>query len=154
MFKIALFEPEIPQNTGNIARLCAGTDTELILIGKLGFSLSDKYLRRAGLDYWKHVSINHLESFEEFEKVYPAEKFFYALMTKFAEKTYKEIPLENTILLFGNESNGLPENIRKKYFDKTYKIPMNKKIRSHNLSNSAAIVLYDLISRNNFTGLE
>ncbi|MCX8085165.1 MAG: tRNA (cytidine(34)-2'-O)-methyltransferase [Calditerrivibrio sp.] len=152
--KIALFEPEIPQNTGNIARLCAGTDVELILIGKLGFSLSNKYLKRAGLDYWEHVRIKKIDSFNEFASLYDEKEFEYAFLSKFGTKIYPEIPeSDKIILIFGNESAGLPDHIRSTYRDKLYKIPMSDKIRSHNLSNSVAIVLYDMLRRNNFKGL-
>ncbi|MEF3254862.1 MAG: tRNA (cytidine(34)-2'-O)-methyltransferase, partial [Deferribacterales bacterium] len=147
MFKIALYEPEIPQNTGNIARLCAGTNTELILIGKLGFSLSNKYLKRAGLDYWEHVILKHINNFYEFEETYPKTSFNYAFLTKFSNRYYTEIPTENTILIFGNETSGLPEELRKRFITDCYRIPINNNIRSLNLANSAAIVLYDLLRK-------
>lgn len=154
MFKIALYEPEIPQNTGNIARLCAGTNTELILIGKLGFSLSNKYLKRAGLDYWEHVILKHINNFTEFEETYPKTSFNYAFLTKFSDRYYTEIPTENTILIFGNETSGLPEELRKRFITDCYRIPINNNIRSLNLANSAAIVLYDLLRKIDFKGLE
>ncbi len=154
MIKVALFEPEIPQNTGNIARLCAGTDVELILVGKLGFSLSDKHLKRAGLDYWDHVKIKRVEKIEDFFKQCPEDIFEYAFISKFGEKFYTDIPINRELIsIFGNESYGLPDDIRERYRDKLYRIPMNDKIRSQNLSNSVAIVLYDLLRRNNFKGL-
>jgi len=152
--KVALFEPEIPQNTGNIARLCAGTDVELILIGKLGFSLSDKYLKRAGLDYWEYVTLHKVDTLEQFFSQFPDNIYEYAFLSKFGEKYYTEIPLsDNIITIFGNESSGLPEMIRDRFMDRSYRIPMNDKIRSQNLSNSVAIVLYDILRRNNFGGL-
>ena len=156
MVKIVLVEPEIPQNTGNIARLCAGTDTELILIKPLGFSLSDKYLKRAGLDYWEHVKLKIISSFDDFlEKFENVTDNFYFL-SKFGKKFYTEINAENNtdiFLIFGNETSGLNEKIHEKFKEKFYKIPMNNKIRSQNLSNSAAIVLYDILRKNNFSDL-
>ena len=156
MVKIVLVEPEIPQNTGNIARLCAGTDTELILIKPLGFSLSDKYLKRAGLDYWEHVKLKIISSFDDFlEKFENVTDNFYFL-SKFGKKFYTEINAENNtdiFLIFGNETSGLNEKIHEKFKEKFYKIPMNNKIRSQNLSNSAAIVLYDILRKNNFPDL-
>jgi tRNA (cytidine/uridine-2'-O-)-methyltransferase len=154
MYKIALFEPEIPQNTGNIARTCAGTGVELIIIGKPGFSLSDKQLKRAGLDYWEYVSLRQVENFENFESMFPYPVYNYALITKFGSKDYTYIDhTKDTILIFGSETSGLPPCIREKYPQHCYKIPINNHIRSLNLSNSVAIVLYDLLRKNGFQNL-
>ncbi len=157
MIKVALIEPEIPQNTGNIARLCAGTSTELILVGKLGFSLQDKYLKRAGLDYWEFVNLRTIDSIDDFFINYPNSNYEYAFLSKFADNDYTNISSSNSkkdlILIFGNETSGLPEKIHKKFFNYFYKIPMNDNIRSLNLSNSVAIVLYDVLRRNNFNDL-
>jgi tRNA (cytidine/uridine-2'-O-)-methyltransferase len=124
------------------------------LIGKLGFSLSNKYLKRAGLDYWEYVTIHKVDSLEQFFSQFPETHYEYAFLSKFAEKYYTEIPLsDNIIIIFGNESSGLPDIIRDRFMDRFYRIPMNDKIRSQNLSNSVAIVLYDILRRNNFGGL-
>lgn len=152
--RVALFEPEIPQNTGNIARLCAGTNVELILVGKLGFSLSDKKLKRAGLDYWDYVKIKRVDSMDRFFEEFTEDFFEYSFLSKFGNKLYTEIPLErDIILIFGNESLGLSDEIRGRFKDKLYRIPMSSNIRSQNLSNSVAVVLYDVLRRKNFEGL-
>jgi len=152
--RVALFEPEIPQNTGNIARLCAGTNVELILVGKLGFLLSDKKLKRAGLDYWDYVKIKRVDSIDRFFEEFTEDFFEYSFLSKFGNKLYTEIPLErDIILIFGNESLGLSDEIRGRFKDKLYRIPMSSNIRSQNLSNSVAVVLYDVLRRKNFEGL-
>jgi tRNA (cytidine/uridine-2'-O-)-methyltransferase len=148
-FKIVLFEPEIPQNTGNIARLCACTGAELYLIGKLGFVLSDKYLKRAGLDYWGDVEIKHLNSLDELMKQ-NADANIYFLSTK-AKKLYTEQKfLPGDIFIFGSESKGLPEEFITEYIDISLRIPMKSGKRSLNLSNTAAIVLYEAIRQTNY----
>ena len=137
--KIALFEPEIPQNTGNIARLCACTGAGLYLIGKLGFVLSDKYLKRAGLDYWEDVNIKHLSSLDELIEENPNSNIYF-FSTK-AKKFYTEQKFSvDDILVFGSETRGLPVDIINKYQDSCLKIPMKEGQRSLNLSYSAAIV--------------
>jgi tRNA (cytidine/uridine-2'-O-)-methyltransferase len=155
MIKIVLVEPEIPQNTGNIARLCAGTNSELILIEPLGFSLSDKYLKRAGLDYWKHVKLNTISSFENFLEIYKKFIANFYFLSKFGEKIYTEISTKpnDIFLIFGNETSGLNEKIHNQFKEKFYRIPMSPNIRSQNLSNSVAIVLYDVLRKNNFNDL-
>lgn len=142
---IVLYEPEIPQNTGNIARLCACTGASLYLIGKLGFSLSDKYTKRAGLDYWDSVDIHKLKSMDELYKLNPQGTFYY-LTTK-TKRKYTEVNFkENDFLVFGPETRGLPE----KYVKDTnaLTIPMKEGQRSLNLSNSVAIVVYEAIRQN------
>jgi tRNA (cytidine/uridine-2'-O-)-methyltransferase len=148
-FKIALFEPEIPQNTGNIARLCACTDVDLYLIGKLGFSLSDKYLKRAGLDYWEDVNVRHLNSLDELVAENPDSQLYF-LSTK-ARKIYTEQNFSaGDILVFGSETKGLPDTIIKDHIDISLRIPMKQDQRSLNLSNSASIVLYEAIRQTNY----
>lgn len=143
-FNIVLFEPEIPQNTGNIARLCACTGASLFLVGKLGFSLSDKYTKRAGLDYWDSVDIHKVDSLEQLQTDNKNAKFYY-LTTK-TEKSYFDIEFkEGDFLVFGPETRGLPENILDKNKDTAITIPMLEGQRSLNLSNSASIVLYEAI---------
>lgn len=143
-FNIVLFEPEIPQNTGNIARLCACTGASLFLVGKLGFSLSDKYTKRAGLDYWDSVDIHKVDSLEQLQTDNKNAKFYY-LTTK-TEKSYFDIEFkEGDFLVFGPETRGLPGNILNKNKETVITIPMLEGQRSLNLSNSASIVLYEAI---------
>ena len=139
---IVLYEPEIPQNTGNIARLCACTDASLYLVGKLGFSLSSKYTKRAGLDYWDSVDLHKINSMDELFKEFPDAKFYY-LTTKTTRK-YTDIEFKSgDFIVFGPESRGLPENYVKS--DTALTIPMKEGQRSLNLSNSVAIVTYEII---------
>lgn len=141
-FNVVLYEPEIPQNTGNIARLCACTGADLFLIGKLGFSLSDKYTKRAGLDYWDSVNIKKLNSMQDLYNLYPNGQFYY-LTTK-SQKIYTEIGFkENDFIVFGPETRGLPQEYVTQKTAIT--IPMIEGQRSLNLSNSVAIVAYEVI---------
>lgn len=154
MIKVALFEPEIPQNTGNIARLCAGTGTELILVEPLGFSISEKQVRRAGLDYWDSVNLTTVPSITDFFKTYSQPDTYFAFLSKFSSIPYTEIQsraeTENMIIIFGKETSGLPEEIHTNYEHQLYQIPMTDAVRSLNLSNSVAIVLYDLLRQRQF----
>lgn len=139
---VVLYEPEIPQNTGNIARLCACTGASLYLVGKLGFSLSSKYTKRAGLDYWDSVDLHKIESMEELFKQFPNGKFYY-LTTK-SKKKYTDIEFqEGDFLVFGPETRGLPQEYVTK--DTAITIPMREGQRSLNLSNSVAITVYEVI---------
>jgi len=153
MFHIVLVEPEIPQNTGNIARTCAATGWTLHLVGPLGFSLEDKYLKRAGLDYWSLVDVKNYESYAEFEKKNPnGEKFF--LTTK-AKKCYTDVSYkEDCYLVFGKETAGLPIELLKANRENCVRIPMVDDARSLNLSNSVAIVAYEALRQNRFKGLK
>ena len=149
MFRIVLLEPEIPQNTGNIARLCASTDIELILVGRLGFSIDDKYLKRAAMDYWERVNVTHIKTLDEY---FEANNNFYAMSTK-GHKNYTEItinPNNKIDILFGSEGAGFPNFVYEKYKDRLYRIPMKTGFRSLNLSSSAAIVSYHLLHKLNF----
>ncbi|KAA0259450.1 tRNA (cytidine(34)-2'-O)-methyltransferase [Deferribacter autotrophicus] len=153
---VALFEPEIPQNTGNIARLCAATGIRLLLVGRLGFSLSDKYLKRAGMDYWNYVDWEWIKSINEFFERFKQEEYDYRFISKFGKSYYTEIEKDlnkELILIFGNESYGLQEWVREKYKDYLYRIPMKEGMRSLNLSNSVAIVAYHLLAKKGFHGL-
>ncbi len=142
MFNIVLFEPEIPQNTGNIGRLCVGLDATLHLIEPLGFSLEDKYLKRAGLDYWKYLNLRVYKNFEEFYRKNNPERIFY--FSKKAKKLYWDVDYQRgDFLVFGKETLGLPEEIVFNENNRVYKIPMIGKTRSLNLSNSVAIVTYE-----------
>ena len=146
-FNVVLYEPEIPQNTGNIARLCACTDSRLFLVGKLGFSLSDKYLKRAGLDYWNSVEIIKYNSLDELKANYPNSKFYY-LTTK-SKKKYTDYEFKNEdFFIFGPETRGIPETILNENADSAITIPMKEGQRSLNLSNSVAIVVYEAIRQN------
>lgn len=146
-FNIVLFEPEIPQNTGNIARLCACTGANLFLVGKLGFSLSDKYTKRAGLDYWDSVNVKKVDSLEQLQSEYAGAKFYY-LTTK-TKKSFFDVEFkEGDFLVFGPETRGLPENILKQNEQTAITIPMLEGQRSLNLSNSVSIVLYEAIRQN------
>lgn len=148
---IVLVEPEIPQNTGNIARTCAATGTALHLVKPLGFSVDDRYLKRAGLDYWSNVNVQYHESFSELKSKYPDSIFYYA-STK-AVNTYTDVNYpEDCFLVFGKETAGLPEELLKDNKDWCIRIPMLSEIRSLNLSNSVAIVVYEALRQQNFKG--
>ena len=142
---IALFEPEIPQNTGNIARLCACCGASLYLVGKLGFSLSDKYTKRAGLDYWESVDIHKVDSMEELYKLLPDSNFYY-LTTKTKRVYTSVVYKDGDVLVFGPESRGLPQEYVTQ--ENAITIPMKDGQRSLNLSNSVAIVTYEVIRQN------
>lgn len=146
--KVVLINPQIPPNTGNIARTCAANDIELVLVGKLGFSLDDKHLKRAGLDYWEHVKIKIYSDFDEFLKTVENQKDLLFFSTK-GEKLYWDAPFsENSYLIFGSETEGFPKDFYSKYRDSLYKIPMkNPNIRSLNLATSCGIVIYEALRR-------
>ncbi|ADL08298.1 tRNA (uridine(34)/cytosine(34)/5-carboxymethylaminomethyluridine(34)-2'-O)-methyltransferase TrmL [Thermosediminibacter oceani] len=153
MFHIVLVEPEIPQNTGNIARTCAATGAVLHLVGPLGFSLEDRYLKRAGLDYWHLVDVRYYSNYSEFEEKNRGMPMFF-LTTK-AEKCYTDVIYEpGSYLVFGKETAGLPLELLKANWERCVRIPMVDDARSLNLSNAAAIVLYEALRQNNFKGLK
>ena len=143
-FKVVLNEPEIPQNTGNIARLCACTGSELFLVGKLGFSLSEKHIKRAGLDYWDSVKIRQVPSLDELFEEFSNEKKYF-LTTKAKQSHFQANFEKGSLLIFGSETRGLPIEIIKANFDNAFRIPMVEGQRSLNLSNSVSIVLYEAI---------
>jgi len=144
-FNIVLVEPEIPPNTGSIARLCGATDCILHLVHPLGFSTDDKHLKRAGLDYWEHVKINHWDSLEDF-LVKQEEKKLYFLTTK-THRPYTDAVFQpGDFLIFGKETKGLPADILQHYSDRCFTLPMtNPNIRSLNLAMTAGIVLYEAL---------
>lgn len=154
---IVLVEPEIPQNTGNIARTCAAIGAKLHLVHPLGFSISEKQVKRAGLDYWDKVEIEEHENFEKFlEKYKPEEHNMYFVTTK-GKHVYSDVDysdMQEVFALFGKETKGLPEDILIKYIDKTIRIPMREGLRSLNLSNSVAIVAYDIFRQASFYNLQ
>ena len=154
---IVMVEPEIPQNTGNIARTCAITGAKLHLVHPLGFTISEKAVKRAGLDYWDKLEIEEHLSFEKFLNKYkPEENNMFFVTTKgkhvYSEPHYAD--MDEVFALFGKETKGLPEETLLKYIDKTIRIPMRPTLRSLNLSNSVAIVAYDIVRQKEFDGLE
>lgn len=154
---IVLVEPEIPQNTGNIARTCAATNCVLHLVKPLGFSIDEKQVKRAGLDYWDKLTIVEHESLEEFLNKYPVRDNNMFLVTTKAPQDYTTVDYskyDEIFLLFGKETKGLPEWLLKENLDRCIRIPMASKIRSLNLSNSVAIVAYETLRQVNFNDLE
>lgn len=154
---IVLVEPEIPQNTGNIARTCAAIGAKLHLVHPLGFDISEKAVKRAGLDYWDKLEIEEHKSFKDFLNKYkPEEHPMYFVTTKgkhvYSEPEYEKF--KEVYLLFGKETKGLPEDILQKYIDKTIRIPMRETLRSLNLSNAVSIVAYEVFRHVSFEGLE
>lgn len=150
---IVLVEPEIPQNTGNIARTCAAIGATLHLIKPLGFDISEKAVKRAGLDYWDKLNIIVYENLDEFKEKIKT-KDLYLLSTK-AKKVYSEVKYtKDSYIVFGPETRGLPENYILENFDRAVRIPMREGIRSLNLSNSVAIVAYEAEKQINFERLE
>ncbi|MBQ8392265.1 MAG: tRNA (cytidine(34)-2'-O)-methyltransferase [Clostridia bacterium] len=149
---LVLLEPEIPQNTGNIARTCAATGASLHMIKPFGFKINDSRLKRAGMDYWYHLDIHYYESLDEFfEK---NENCDFYLFTKKASKRHTDIEYgENVFFFFGRESVGLPEELLLAYPDKCVRIPMKAGLRSLNQSNSAAIAAYEYLRQKDFDGL-
>ena len=153
MLNIVLVEPEIPANTGNIARTCAATGASLHLIKPLGFDISDKAVKRAGLDYWHLVDIHVYENLEDFFEKTQATDIW--LLTSKAEHVYAEAGFQkNCWLLFGKETKGLPENLLQKYPDRCLRIPMRAEARSLNLGNSVALVTYEALRQMDFPHLQ
>lgn len=150
---IVLVEPEIPQNTGNIARTCAATGASLHLVKPMGFTPDDKKLKRAGLDYWHELDITYYENLDEFLSLHKNDNLYY-FSTK-APRAYTEVNYpEKVFLVFGKETKGLPEELLKKNPETTVRIPMRDKLRSLNLSNSAAIAVYEVFRQRDFEGLK
>ncbi len=146
---VVLYEPEIPANTGNIGRTCMATGTRLHLIEPLGFQLNEKALKRAGLDYWKDLDVTTYLDYEDFLSKNPGAKIYMA--TTKGAKVYTEVTYEpDCFLMFGKESAGIPEEILKRHKECAVRIPMNPSIRSLNLSNSVAVVLYEALRQNQF----
>jgi len=143
-FNIVLVEPEIPPNTGNIARLCGATGTVLHLVGKLGFSTDDRYLRRAGLDYWSEVDIRYWPDLVTLQQAHPGGRFIYT--SKKAQKSYLSIVFQaGDFIVFGKETKGLPDELIEANPEMAARIPIIGKVRSLNLSTSAGIVLYEAL---------
>lgn len=153
MLNIVLLEPEMPANTGNIGRTCVATNTRLHLIEPLGFMINDKMLKRAGLDYWDKLDVTIYSDFQDFLDKNPGAKIYMA--TTKAEKCHSDAEFEDDCyIMFGKESAGIPEEILKCYQETAIRIPMWGDIRSLNLSNSVAIVLYEALRQNNYMGLK
>ncbi|MCH1624345.1 tRNA (uridine(34)/cytosine(34)/5-carboxymethylaminomethyluridine(34)-2'-O)-methyltransferase TrmL [Fredinandcohnia sp. SECRCQ15] len=152
---VVLYQPEIPANTGNIARTCAATDTTLHLIRPLGFSTDDKMLKRAGLDYWEYVNIHYYDSLDELFEKYKDGEFY--LITKFGQKTYSSFDYsdqdKDVFFIFGKETTGLPKEFIAENMERCLRIPMTENVRSLNLSNTAAILIYEALRQQNFRQL-
>lgn len=152
---VVLYQPEIPSNTGNIARTCAATDTTLHLIRPLGFSTDDKMLKRAGLDYWQFVNIIYYDSLDEFFEKNVGGEFFY--LTKFGHKTHTDFDYSDVnkdyYFVFGRETTGLPKEVRENNEERCMRIPMTENVRSLNLSNTAAILVYEALRQQNYNNL-
>ena len=149
---VVLIEPEIPQNTGNISRTCAATGARLHLVGPMGFHITDKQVRRAGLDYWDKLDITYYDSTEEFFEKNKDGKFFY--FTTKAEQTHSEVSYpNNAYLVFGKETKGLPEELLKENHDSCVRLPMRGIIRSLNLSNAVAVGVYEVLRQRDYPEL-
>lgn len=152
MFHVVLVEPEIPQNTGNIARTCAATGCTLHLVRPLGFDISDRALKRAGLDYWQFVDVRVHESFEEIVAEYPSSRYWF--FTTKARKTYAQAEYaDGDFLVFGKETKGLPEELLVRHPQECVRIPMIMETRSLNLSNAVAVAVYEGLRQNGLEGL-
>jgi len=150
---IVLHQPEIPANTGNIGRTCVATGTKLHLIEPLGFRIDEKQIKRAGMDYWDQLDYTRYINYEDFLEKNPDAKVYYA--TTKAQKRYTDVKFgPDDYIMFGKESAGIPEEILAKHKEECIRIPMLSEIRSLNLSNSVAIVLYEALRQNDFEGLE
>ncbi|MFD0048618.1 tRNA (uridine(34)/cytosine(34)/5-carboxymethylaminomethyluridine(34)-2'-O)-methyltransferase TrmL [Actinomycetes bacterium NPDC127524] len=153
---VVLYQPQIPSNTGNIARTCAATDSELHLIRPLGFSTDDKMLKRAGLDYWEFVKIHYYDSLEEFFEKNEGGEFFY--LTKFGQKPHTTFDYSDKgkehYFIFGRETTGLPKDLIREQQERCLRIPMTDKVRSLNLSNTAAILVYEALRQQDFRSLD
>lgn len=154
MFNIVLVEPEIPQNTGNIVRTCAATGCKLHLVRPLGFEVTDKYLKRAGLDYWHFVDISYYDSIEELlDKFYKGDNFYF-FSTK-SHKNHSDVSYkEGDFLVFGKESHGLPEPLLKAHYNECVRIPMLNQLRSLNLSNSVCVGVYEGLRQLNYSNMQ
>ena len=153
MINIVLHEPEIPGNTGNIGRTCVATGVKLHLIEPLGFQIDEKHLKRAGMDYWDKLDVTVYDDFNDFLAKNPGARIYMA--TTKSKQKYTDVNYEeDCFIMFGKESAGIPEEILLDYKDTAVRIPMYPEIRSLNLSNSVAIVLYEALRQHDFKGLE
>jgi len=146
---IALYQPQIPGNTGNIGRLCVGCNAKLHIVKPMRFLINDKYLSRAGLDYWQHLDLKLYDDLDQLFREYEPDRIFFC-STK-GTKIYSDLKFKRgDLFLFGPENKGLPEDLLKQYPEQVITIPMSNKIRSINLANSVAIILYEVLRQNNF----
>lgn len=154
MINVVLFEPEIPQNTGNIMRTCAGTETHLHLIKPLGFSLDDKYLKRSGVNYIEHCKYDVYENFDDFLNKNEGDFYF---LTRYGERTHTSFDYSDKdkkiYFIFGKESTGIPKQILKKYINRCMRIPTNSNIRALNLSNCVAIMVFEALRQQDYPNL-
>lgn len=152
---VVLYQPEIPANTGNIARTCAATDTILHLIRPLGFSTDDKMLKRAGLDYWEFVNIHYHDSLDDFFSSNPEGQYFF--LTKYGRKPHTSFSFadaeENYYFIFGKETTGLPKELLEAHEERCLRIPMTGNVRALNVSNTAAILVYEALRQQEYPGL-
>lgn len=153
MFHVVLVEPEIPQNAGNIARTCAATGCVLHMVRPLGFEVSDKYLKRAGLDYWHLVDVRYYDSFAELKEQYKNARFFY-FTTKGRRRHSDASFRDGDFLVFGKETKGLPEELLLEHEGECLRIPMFSEARSLNLSNSVAVAVYEALRQTDYAGLK
>lgn len=154
MINIVLFEPEIPANTGNIGRTCVATGTRLHLIEPLGFRLNEKAIKRAGMDYWDDLDVTTYIDYQDFLEKNPAAKEKMYMATTKSANVYTDVEFEpDCYIMFGKESAGIPEEILVEHKDNCIRIPMLGEIRSLNLGNSVAVVLYEALRQNNFAGM-
>ena len=150
---IILHQPEIPANTGNIGRTCVATGTSLHLIEPLGFRLNEKEIKRAGMDYWEHLNVTRYMNFEEFQRLHPGARIWMA--TTKAKHVYSDVSFApDDYIMFGKESAGIPEEILVAHEETCIRIPMEPAIRSLNLSNSVAIVLYEALRQQRFASMQ
>lgn len=150
---IVLYSPEIPQNTGNISRTCAVTGARLHIIKPIGFEISDRTLKRAGLDYWDKLDVTYYESYDDFVMKNPDAEIYY--FSSHAEQSFADVEYPNNVfLMFGRESVGLPRELIEANHDRSVRIPMRKTLRCLNLSNSVAIAVYEVIRRTGYEGME
>lgn len=154
MINVVLYEPEIPQNTGNIMRTCAGTGVSLHLIEPLGFKLDDKNIKRSGVNYIEHCNYKIYKNFDEFKEQNKGKYYFF---TRYGKKPHTTFDFSNTndniYLIFGKESTGIPKEILKDHLDNCMRIPMNENIRALNVSNSVAIAIYEVLRQQNYKDL-
>lgn len=152
---VALYQPEIPPNTGNIARTCVATNTHLHLIHPLGFDIDTKTARRAGMDYWEHAVVYHYDCLEALFTKYPKASFYF--VETGGNKSHTDLDYSNTnediFFVFGKESSGLPKDLLAANVDRILTIPMTDKVRSLNLSNTAAILIYEALRQQNYEGM-
>ncbi|WP_273852562.1 tRNA (uridine(34)/cytosine(34)/5-carboxymethylaminomethyluridine(34)-2'-O)-methyltransferase TrmL [Guptibacillus spartinae] len=153
---VVLFQPEIPANTGNIARTCAATNTSLHLIRPLGFSTDDKMLKRAGLDYWQYADVHYYDSLDEFFDKNQGGEYYY--ITKYGTNTHTDFDYsdqdKNTYFVFGRETNGLPDELIENNKERCLRLPMTDHVRALNLSNTAAIMVYEALRQQHYPGMK